>query len=63
MNKDSQIMQNESEAKEWRISQLENALAELMLEIRKGWDNSISITAGISKAYTNANNVLHGGKP
>jgi hypothetical protein len=56
---DSRITINESEAKDWRIHQLENALAEILVEIRQDLDNGHSVAPRVLKAWTNANLILN----
>ena len=45
---------------QYRNGQLENALAEMLVEMKRGWDADVKCTAGMSKAWANANTILYG---
>ena len=50
----------ELEQAEYRIGQLENALAELLVEIKSSTN---PISGRVTRAWTNANQILNEGKP
>jgi hypothetical protein len=49
---------NENEFKDYRIGQLENALAELLVEVRHSWEQH-AVSGRVAKAWTNANLILN----
>jgi hypothetical protein len=47
---------------QYRVGQLENALAELLVETKNSWDVGNPVTAKMSQAWVNANLILNGTK-